>query len=168
LLSVLLRALGTTLPMFPALRSTLDRGKIYRYRTIDVAFAVRSPKGGLHAPVIRHIDRLTLQEIARECARLGKSAIRGKLDARDMAGACMTVSLISTANVESFVALPTPGQAAILALGATRQQVELAAAGPVVRPVATANVTYDHALCDGIVVAEFCAALDRALNPEAA
>jgi pyruvate/2-oxoglutarate dehydrogenase complex dihydrolipoamide acyltransferase (E2) component len=70
--------------------------------------------------------------------------------------------------VESFVALPPPQQTAILSLGATRQEVELTAAGPVARPVATATVTYDHALCDGVAVAEFCAALDRALNPEPA
>jgi pyruvate dehydrogenase E2 component (dihydrolipoamide acetyltransferase) len=94
--------------------------------------------------------------------------MRGKLDARDAGGASFTVSLIATPNVESFVALPPPLQTAILSLGATRQEVELTAAGPIARPVATATVTYDHALCDGVAVAEFCAALDRALNPEPA
>ena len=168
LLAALLVALGKTLPSFPALRSTLDRGNVYRYRNIDVAFAVRSPAGELHAPVVRRIDRLSLQECARECARLAKRAMRGKLDAKDVGGACMTISLIPTPNVVSFVALPPPRQAAILALGATRQEVELTAAGPVARPVAMATVTYDHALCDGMMVAEFCAALDRALNPVAA
>jgi pyruvate/2-oxoglutarate dehydrogenase complex dihydrolipoamide acyltransferase (E2) component len=38
----------------------------------------------------------------------------------------------------------------------------------VARPVATATVTYDHAVCDGVYVAQFCEALDRALNPEPA
>ena len=38
----------------------------------------------------------------------------------------------------------------------------------VAHTVATATITYDHSLCDGIYVAEFCAALDRALNPEPA
>ena len=168
LLVALLAALGKILPEFPALRATLANGRIYRYRDIDVAFAARSPAGDLHAPVVRGVDRLSLPEIARECARLGKSAMRGKLAAADVGGACVTVSLIATQNVESFTALPPPRQAAILALGATRQEVALTAAGPLARPVATLMVTYDHALCDGITVAEFCAALDRALNPEAA
>jgi pyruvate/2-oxoglutarate dehydrogenase complex dihydrolipoamide acyltransferase (E2) component len=70
--------------------------------------------------------------------------------------------------VESFVALPPQQQTAILSLGATRQEIELTPAGPRARPVATATVTYDHALCDGIVVAELCAALDHALNAEPA
>jgi pyruvate dehydrogenase E2 component (dihydrolipoamide acetyltransferase) len=166
LLSALLVGLASTLPAFAPLRSILDGGRIYRYRDIDVAFAVRSPAGDLHAPVVRRVDRLTLREIARECARLAKSAMRGKLDAKDVGGACMTVSLIPTPNVESFVALPPPRQAAILALGGRRQDVEMTAAGPIARPVATATVSYDHALCDGLLVAEFCAALDRALNPE--
>jgi pyruvate dehydrogenase E2 component (dihydrolipoamide acetyltransferase) len=168
LLVVLLSALGKTLPAFPDLISRLHGKKIYHYRSIDIAFAVRSPAGELHAPVVRHVDRMDVEAIARECARLAKSAMRGKLDAKDVSGACFTVSLIPTPNVESFVALPAPFQTAILALGARRQEIELTAAGAVSRPVATATVTYDHALCDGIAVAQFCEALDRALNPEPA
>jgi pyruvate/2-oxoglutarate dehydrogenase complex dihydrolipoamide acyltransferase (E2) component len=168
LLAPLLHALGKTLPAFPALLGVLDHDKLYRYRDVDVAFAVRSPAGDLHAPVVRNVDRRSVADIARECARLAKSAMRGKLDARDIGGACVAVSLIATPNVESFVALPMPAQSAILAIGAPRQEIELTAAGPVARPVATATVTYEHALCDGVTIAEFCAALDRALNPELA
>jgi pyruvate dehydrogenase E2 component (dihydrolipoamide acetyltransferase) len=168
LLVVLLWALGRTLPSYPDLVSVAERGRILRYRDIDVAFAARSPAGELHAPVVRHVDRLQPAEIARECARLAKAAMRGKLAARDVGGACFTVSLIATPNVEAFVALPPPLQAAILSLGATRQEIELTAAGPAARPVATATVTYDHTLCDGVSAAEFCAALNRALNPEPA
>ena len=144
LLVTLLWGLGRTLPAFPNLISVLDHGTIYRYRDLDIAFAVRSGSGELHAPVVRGIDSLTLDEIARECARLAKSAMRGKLDARDVSGACFTVSVIATPNVESFVALPPPSQGAILALGATWH--ETAANGGTARPVATATITYDHTL----------------------
>ena len=164
LLVTLLWGLGRTLSAFPRLISVLDRGMVYRYRNVDIAFAVRSAAGELYAPVARHVDRLSLDEIARDCARLAKQAMRGKLDARDAGGACFTVSAIPTPNVESFVALPPPAQTAILALGATRSEAGDGHAGA--HPVATATVTYDHALCDGIYVAEFCAALDRALNAE--
>jgi len=166
LLVTMLWGLGRVLPAFPNLVSVHDRGTIYRYRDIDIAFAVRSAGGDLHAPVIRQVDRLAPDEIARECARLAKPAMRGKLDASDVGGACFTVSIIATPNVESFVALPPPAQAAILALGAVRHDADAAGAAP--RPVATATITYDHTLCDGLYVAEFCAALDRALNPEPA
>jgi pyruvate dehydrogenase E2 component (dihydrolipoamide acetyltransferase) len=166
LLVTLLWGLGRTLPAFPNLVSVLDRGTIYRYRDVDIAFAVRSVSGELHAPVVRQTDHRTLDEIARDCARLAKRAMRGKLDARDVGGACFTVSVIATPNVESFVALPPPAQTTILALGATRH--EAASAGAGARPVATATITYDHTLCDGIYVAEFCAALDRTLNGEPA
>jgi len=164
LLVLLLAALGRTLPQFPDLVSVIVRGKICRYRDVDIAFAVRSPAGELQAPVVRHVDRLSVDEIARECARLAKRAMRGKLDAADVGGSCLAVSLIPNPNVESFVALPLPAQSAILSLGATRQEIELTPAGPVARPVATATITYDHALSDGVYVAEFCAALGRALN----
>ena len=165
LLAVLLHALGKTVSEFPALQSVVDRGKVYRYRDVDIAVAVRSPAGELFAPVVRGLDRLSLVGIAAECARLAKSAMRGKLAATDIGGACLAVSLIPTPNVESFAALPMPFQSAILAVGAARHEVALTAAGPVAQPVTTVTITYDHALCDGIMVAEFCATLDRALNP---
>ncbi len=168
LLGVLLLALGKTLPAFPRLVCVRADDDIYRYRDIDVAFAVRSPEGDLSAPVVRRLDRLGIGDIARECARLTKSALRGKLAANDTGGACFTISLIPTPNVESFVALPAPLQSAILAVGAERQQIELTPAGVAARPVATATITYDHAMCDGLYVAQFCAALDGALNPEPA
>jgi pyruvate dehydrogenase E2 component (dihydrolipoamide acetyltransferase) len=108
---------------------------------------------------------MAIGDVARACARLIKSALRGKLAADDTGGACFTVSLIPTPHVESFVALPAPSQTAILAVGAERAELSLSPAGVVARPVATATVTYDHAMCDGVYVAQFCAALDLALNP---
>ena len=168
LLAVLLWGLGRTLPAFPDIVSVVERGRIFRHRDIDVAFAARSPAGELHAPVVRQVDRLQPDAIARECARLAKAAMRGKLDARDVGGACFTVSLIATPNVAAFVALPPPLQTAILALGAARQEIASTATGPAAQPVATATVTYNHTVCDGVTIAEFCAALDRVLNPESA
>src|SRR5262249_31511671 len=168
LLTLLLATLGRTLPQFPDLVSVIMGEKLYRWREVDIAFVVRSPAGELQAPVGRGADRRSADEIARDGARLAKAAMRGHADARDVGGACFTVSLIATPNVESFVALPPPLQGAILSVGATRREIELTAAGPAARPVATATVTYDHALCDGVTVAEFCAALDRALNAEPA
>jgi pyruvate dehydrogenase E2 component (dihydrolipoamide acetyltransferase) len=165
LLVTLLWGLGRALPAFPLLISRSDRGSIWRHRDLDIAFAARSTTGELFAPVVRGIDRLALDAIARECARLAKAVMRGKLDAKDQGGAAFTVSLIATANVESFVALPSPAQTAILALAAPRREV---APDGTACTVATATITYDHALCDGVYVAEFCAALDRALNPEPA
>jgi pyruvate dehydrogenase E2 component (dihydrolipoamide acetyltransferase) len=168
LLGVVLLALGKTLPEFPRLVSVLSDDGIYRYRDIDIAFAVRSADGDLSAPVVRRVDRLAIGDVARACARLTKSAMRGKLAADDTGGACFTVSLIPTPNVESFVALPAPLQSAILAVGAERAELVLSPAGVVARPVATATVTYDHAMCDGVYVAQLCESLNLALNQEPA
>jgi pyruvate/2-oxoglutarate dehydrogenase complex dihydrolipoamide acyltransferase (E2) component len=164
LLTVLLFALGRTLPAFPQIISILEGEQILRHRNIDIAFVVRSLGGALQAPVLRQVDQLGLAEIARECARLTKSAMRGKLGVKDVDGACFTLSLIATPGVESFVALPVPRQTAILSLGAERRQIETTPQGIVSRPIATATLTYDHAMCDGLTAAEFCAALDRNLN----
>jgi pyruvate/2-oxoglutarate dehydrogenase complex dihydrolipoamide acyltransferase (E2) component len=51
-------------------------------------------------------------------------------------------------------------------VGAERAELALTSAGVATRPVATATVTYDHAMFDGVYVAQFCEALDRALNAE--
>src|SRR5262249_20796711 len=81
LLHVLLQAIAKFLPAYPRLASLLAGDAIYRYRDLDIAFAVRSPSGELHAPVVRGVDRMRLDEIARACAGLAKRAMRGKLDA---------------------------------------------------------------------------------------
>ena len=57
--------LGRALPAFPHLISVLDRGTIYRRRDLDIAFAARSAAGELFAPVVRGVDRLSTDAVAR-------------------------------------------------------------------------------------------------------
>ena len=130
LLGVLLHALGRTLPQFPALTAVVRDGRMLRRRDIDIAFAARSLEGELFAPVIRRVDTLSLADVGRECARLTKAAMRGRLAAADADGAGFAVSVIALPLVDSFVALPAPLQGAILSLGAERQQLELTEGKP--------------------------------------
>jgi pyruvate dehydrogenase E2 component (dihydrolipoamide acetyltransferase) len=58
-------------------------------------------------------------------------------------------------GIEQFVAVINPPQAAILAVGATRDQVVAVDGAPAVRPMVTLTLTVDHRAVDGAEAAQF-------------
>ena len=164
LLHVAMKSLGSTLPHFPRLASFHHDNTVYRYRELDVAFAVKSLSGGLYAPVIRTVDQFDVKQIARACYTAAVEATRGRMDLARLEGACFTVSHLPVKPVTRFVALPNQFQSAILAIAAERTVVKWlnGAAAPV--PVATMTLTYDHTLCDGMYAAEFMKRLNTEMG----
>ena len=163
LLNLVLLSIAQVLPKFPLLTTVVDGTRLLRYGAMDIAFVARSLDGRLFTPVVRGVDGLDLDGIARECMRLSKQAMRGRLAAEDIDGAAFTVSLIPNAGVSAFVALPATGQSAILSIGAERHELSLVRGEVTERRVTTAVLTYDHALADGIYAAEFLTELNQAL-----
>jgi pyruvate dehydrogenase E2 component (dihydrolipoamide acetyltransferase) len=154
----LLLALGRVLPRFPRLLRFVHDSHYYQYDRIDVALVVRTPDGRLFTPIVRALDTLGLDEIARQAQALGMRAARNKLQAEDLSGAAFTVSFVN-AGVAQFTALPNNFQSAILAMTGQRQIVRAKAGAPAIVPVATLTLSYDHAVCDGHDAAEFLTAL---------
>jgi pyruvate/2-oxoglutarate dehydrogenase complex dihydrolipoamide acyltransferase (E2) component len=155
LLHVALKALGITLPHFPQLASFHLNDLVYRYRELDIAFAVKSLKGDLYAPVIRTVDQLDVKQIARACYTAAVEANRGRMSLASLEGACFTVSHLPVKPVARFLALPNQFQSAILAIAAERTVVKWVNGAAAPAPVATMTLTYDHTLCDGMYAAEF-------------
>jgi pyruvate dehydrogenase E2 component (dihydrolipoamide acetyltransferase) len=58
-------------------------------------------------------------------------------------------------KVDSFTAIITPPQAAILAVGAVTDRVLAVSGKPAVRPVMTLNLSSDHRVVDGARAAAF-------------
>jgi len=64
------------------------------------------------APVIRHADRVSLGEIARQRLDLADRARSGKLRPADLTGGTFTISNLGMFGVDSFTAIIIPPQAA--------------------------------------------------------
>lgn len=167
LLALFLKAAAATLPRFPLLLSITDGTSIWRHASLDIAFVARALDGRLYTPVIRGLDALPLADVTLECARLSKKAMKNALAGDDMGTAALTVSLIPVPGVKRFKALPAPHQASIIAIGAPFDDIRADKDGALAaHPAATATVTYDHSLCDGIYIADFMAALNKTLNAD--
>jgi pyruvate dehydrogenase E2 component (dihydrolipoamide acetyltransferase) len=119
---------------------------------ISVAIAVQD---GVVGAVIRSANKLTLGEISAERRDLADRARANKLRPADITGGTFTISNLGMFQVDSFLAIITPPQAAILAVGAITDRVVAVGGKPEVRPILNMTLSTDHRVADGARAAEF-------------
>jgi pyruvate dehydrogenase E2 component (dihydrolipoamide acetyltransferase) len=131
---------------------------------ISIAIAVED---GVVAPVIPHADKAVLGAIAVQRRDLAERARASKLRAGDLAGGTFTISNLGMLDVDSFTAIITPPQAAILAIGRISDRVIAVDGKPAIRPMVTLTLSSDHRVIDGARAAEFMRDLAGAIaNPQ--
>jgi pyruvate dehydrogenase E2 component (dihydrolipoamide acetyltransferase) len=154
------RALGE----HPWVNSHCLDGEPVEQESIDIAMAVATERG-LYNPVIRGCGELTLKEISRRAAELADKAHRGKLAPEDLEGGTFTISNMGMLGVESFSAIITPPQAAVLAVGTVKGEVVVDEHGePAIAPILRLTLSADHRILDGADAAEFLATLKSYLE----
>ncbi len=141
---------------------------IRRYPSANVGIAVAAPQG-LVVPVVPSAERLSLAEVAARRTDLVGRAGDNKLATQDLEGGTFTISNLGMPQygVEQFVAVINPPQAAILAVGATTDQVVAVDGAPAVRPIVTLTLTVDHRAVDGAQAAEFLRTVKQFLEEPA-
>jgi len=130
---------------------------------VHIGFAVALPDG-LLVPVIRHCERLSPPEIARETSRLAERARSGRLTQAEMSAGGFTVSNLGMYGVDEFMALIMPGQVAILAVGAVSERPAVLEGGLVIAPTMRVTLSADHRIVDGAYAAAFLAELRHILE----
>ena len=144
--TVVLAACARTLREFPVVNSSFDGDSLIEHADINIGIAV-ALEHGLIVPVIHHADRRTLQELDGERRKLVEAAREESLGANDLVGGTFSVSNLGPLGIERFRALVLPPQAAILAVGAVRQD-RLAL-----------SLSCDHRVLDGEPAARFLTAI---------
>jgi pyruvate dehydrogenase E2 component (dihydrolipoamide acetyltransferase) len=104
------------------MNSRLEDGHIVCQPSINICMAVAS-EGSLHAPALRNVDTLTLEEISAESARLSTLARETRLALDDLRGGTFTVSNLGMHGARAFNAIIHDNQAAILAVGSAYEAV---------------------------------------------
>jgi pyruvate dehydrogenase E2 component (dihydrolipoamide acetyltransferase) len=127
---------------------------LLRFRDANVGLAVAAPTG-LVVPVIHQAERLSLAETARARTDIVERARDGKLTQRDLDGGTFTISNLGMFGVEQFTAVLNPPQAAILAVGATKDTPVVRDGEIASRPLMTMTLTVDHRAVDGAEAADF-------------
>lgn len=111
---------------------------------------------GLVVPVIRHADRLSMREIAREVARLSDAARGRRLAQADVGGGTFTIT--SLGALGGLLATPILNHPEVAIMGVHRIQkrpVVAADGSIVVRDIMNLSFGFDHRNVDGAEGARF-------------
>jgi pyruvate dehydrogenase E2 component (dihydrolipoamide acetyltransferase) len=148
------KAVALTLRKFTNLNATINGNQVIRYGSIHVGVAV-AVENGLLTVVCKNADRKPIRLIGNEIRNMAKRAREGKVRPEDIEGSTFSVSNLGMYDVESFIAIINPPEAAILAVGSAREVpvVEKGEIKPGWRMKTTISV--DHRISDGVEAAQF-------------
>ena len=154
----LVKAAALALRQFPNLNAALQGDQIVRYGAVNIGVAV-AVDAGLLTVVCRDADRKPVRQISAEVKAMAGRARDGKVRPEDIEGSTFSISNLGMFDVESFVAIINPPEAAILAVGSAREVpvVKNGQLAPGWRMKATISV--DHRVSDGAEAARFLQAL---------
>jgi len=154
----IIKAAALALRQFPNLNASLDGNSVLRHGAVNIGVAV-SVDGGLLTVVCKDADAKPLRQIAVEVRAMAGRAREGKVKPDDIEGLTFSVSNLGMYDVENFVAIINPPEAAILAVGSARELpvVENGIVKTGWRMKATISV--DHRVSDGAEAAKFMQAL---------
>ena len=115
---------------------------------VNLGIAAATPRG-LIVPNIKDADALTLARTGRALGELTATAREGKTSPADMAGGTVTITNVGVFGVDTGTPILNPGEAAILAFGAVREQPWVHKGKVKPRQVTTLALSFDHRLVDG-------------------
>jgi 2-oxoisovalerate dehydrogenase E2 component (dihydrolipoyl transacylase) len=131
---------------------------------VNLGIAAATPRG-LIVPNIKDADAKTLPELAAALGELVATAREGRTSPADMQGGTVTITNVGVFGVDTGTPILNPGESAILAFGAIRQQPWVHKGKVVPRDVTTLALSFDHRLIDGElgskVLADVAAVLER-------
>ena len=162
---IVVKAVAVALRAHPEVNVSFGGDKLIRHHRVHVGVAVAIPDG-LIVPVIRDADTKTVTQISAETRDLATRARAGKLKPDEFTGSTFSVSNLGMFGVDQFTAVINPPEAAILAVGATKQEAVVRDGQIVVGYTMAITLSVDHRALDGATGAKFLADLTALLeNP---
>ncbi len=151
---IIIKAAATALKRNAKINASFMGESVRYYKRINIGIAV-SLEDGLISPVIRDADLKGLKEISDETKALVLRARTKSLRPDEYEGGRITISNLGMFDIENFIAVITPPEAAVIAVGSIRD--EPVVAGGVVTSAKRMKVTlsFDHRVIDGVQGARF-------------
>ena len=115
-------------------------------------------------PVVRDADRLTLAEIEKAIADLGKRARDGKLAIEDMQGGTFTITNGGVYGSLMSTPILNPPQSGILGMHRIEERPVVRGGQIVARPMMYLALSYDHRIVDGKEAVTFLVRVKEALE----
>jgi pyruvate dehydrogenase E2 component (dihydrolipoamide acetyltransferase) len=154
--ALLAKAVANTLQKHPIMNASYRDGAIAYSGAINIAVGVAMPDGGLITPVLQNADQLDIYSLSRVWQDLVERARAKKLQPPEYNSGTFSISNLGMFGVDRFDAVLSPGQGAIMAIGASRPQVVATDDGMFgVKRLMQVNVTCDHRVIYGAHTAAF-------------
>jgi pyruvate dehydrogenase E2 component (dihydrolipoamide acetyltransferase) len=155
-----LKAAATTLKNHPRINASLDAAAedIVLKKYYHIGVAVNTAEG-LVVPVVRHVDKKSIQELAVELHDLVQRAQARKIQLEEFQGGTFTITNAGALGGWTFAPIINPPQVAILGLGQGRLQpaVVKGEKGLTIAPrlIMPAVLCIDHRVLDGADAVNF-------------
>jgi pyruvate dehydrogenase E2 component (dihydrolipoamide acetyltransferase) len=150
----IVKSVALTLRQYLNLNASFAGDKVVRHGAVNIGVAV-AVENGLLTIAHKNTDQKPLRQIASEVKAMVARAREGKVKPDDIEGSTFSISNLGMYDVENFIAIVNPPEAAILAVGSAREVpvVEDGEIKPGWRMKATISV--DHRVSDGVEAAQF-------------
>jgi len=150
----IIKAVALALREFPNLNATFAGDKVVRHGAVNVGVAV-AVENGLLTIAHKDTDQKPLRQISGEVKAMVARARGGKVKPDDIEGSTFSISNLGMYDVENFIAIVNPPEAAILAVGSARE-VPVVENGEIkVGWRMKATISVDHRVSDGAEAAQF-------------
>ncbi|HEY0146603.1 MAG: 2-oxoglutarate dehydrogenase complex dihydrolipoyllysine-residue succinyltransferase [Methylovirgula sp.] len=160
------KACVAALKEIPSINAEVDGADLIYKNYYHLGIAVGTDKG-LVVPVVRDCDRLSLAEIERNIADLGRRARGGSLKIEDMQGGTFTITNGGVYGSLMSTPILNAPQSAILGMHKIEDR-PVAIGGKVeIRPMMYLALTYDHRIVDGKEAVTFLVRVKEALEDPA-
>jgi pyruvate dehydrogenase E2 component (dihydrolipoamide acetyltransferase) len=164
-LPFVIRATVEALKKFPQLNATLDEqaGEIVQRRDYHIGIAAQAAEG-LLVPVIRHADRRSILELAREIDRLAAATKAGKASRDELSGSTFTISSLGSLGGVMATSIINHPEVAILGIHKIARRPAVLEDKIVIRDLMNLSISADHRLVDGYDAAQFVAEIKESLE----
>ncbi|MFN8392010.1 MAG: dihydrolipoamide acetyltransferase family protein [Bdellovibrionota bacterium] len=160
---LILKAAALSLRAIPRINASYSDGNLIQPQSVNIGI-VTAVQDGLLIPVLKNADQLPLADIVAEGRGLVQRARSGRPKPDDLVGGTFSISNMGMFDVESFTAIISPGQGAILAVAPIQQEAVVVDGELRVGSVMRLTVSVDHRIIDGVVAGEFLTELKRLLQ----
>ena len=162
-MSFFVKAVTQALKELPAVNAEIDGQDIIYKNHYDIGVAVGTDKG-LVVPVVRDADVMSLAEIEKGIAALGKKARDGQLAIEDMQGGTFTITNGGVYGSLMSTPILNAPQSGILGMHNIVQRPMAVNGQVVIRPMMYLALSYDHRIVDGKEAVTFLVSIKNAIE----
>jgi len=157
------KAVVHALKEIPAVNAEIDGEDLIYKQYAHIGVAVGTDKG-LVVPVVRNADQMSIAEIEKGIAALGKKARDGALTMADMQGGTFTISNGGVYGSLMSTPILNAPQSGILGMHKIQERPVVVDGQIVIRPMMYLALSYDHRIVDGKEAVTFLVRVKESLE----